>query len=101
MEIRWTEQAADDLLSIRDFIARDSPAFARLTVERLYLAITQLSEFPDLGRVVPERGDPQVRELIKPPYRMVYRRREDVVEILTIHHSARPLPNLSDKESTA
>lgn len=94
MEIRWTEQAVEDLLSIREFIARDSASFARLTVERLYETISKLSEFPDLGRVVPERGDPQIRELIKPPYRMIYRRRTEVVEILTIHHSARPLPEV-------
>lgn len=92
MEIRWTEQAVDDLVSIRDFIARDSRVFARLIVEELCLSVEQLVEFPDSGRVVPERGDPQIRELIRPPYRLIYRRHADAVEILTVIHSARKIP---------
>jgi plasmid stabilization system protein ParE len=91
-EVRWTEQAANDLAAILEFIRRDSPAYARLVVGRLYDAIGKLRDFPDLGRVVPEREQPTLRELILPPYRVVYRRATDLVEILTIFHSARLLP---------
>ena len=91
MRIRWTERAVEDACSIRDYIARDSVSFAHMTVKHIYAAISQLSIFPDLGRIVPELGDPRTRELLKPPYRIVYRRREDTIEILRIHHSARPL----------
>jgi len=91
-DVRWTEQAADDLLAIRDFIARDSAKYAQLVVERLYSAVGQLRDFPDSGRVVPERAQPHLRELIRPPYRIVYRREPDLVEILTIVRSSRLLP---------
>ena len=47
IEVRWTEQAADDLEGIRDFIRRDSPAYAHVVAERLYLAVDQLIAFPD------------------------------------------------------
>jgi addiction module RelE/StbE family toxin len=93
-EIRWTEQAADDLAGIRDFISRDSPAHALATVERLYLAVDQLRAFPDSGRVVPEREEPGLRELIRSPYRIVYRRHAEVIEVLTVFHATRSFPDL-------
>ena len=89
-EVRWTEQAADDLVAINEFIGRDSPAHARGVVERLYFSVDQLRTFPESGRAVPER--PEYRELIRAPYRIVYRRRDDLVEILTVFHATRPFP---------
>ncbi len=71
-EVRWTEQAADDLAAILEFIRRDSPAYAHLVVGRLYGAVGQLRDFPDSGRVVPERAQPTLRELIRPPSGMLY-----------------------------
>ena len=91
-EVRWTETAYEDLAAIRAFIQHDSPAYAELFVTRLYEAVGRLRQFPDSGRMVPERADPSLRELIRPPYRIVYRRHEAAVEVLTIFHSARLLP---------
>ncbi len=73
MEIRWTPQAANDLQSIYDFIARDSPYYARLIVEDILARIDGLERFPLMGRHLPERPRDDIRELIKPPYRIVYR----------------------------
>jgi toxin ParE1/3/4 len=90
--LQWTEQAADDLTGIRDFIARDSPVYAQLIASRLYLSVGYLREFPDMGRVVPERDQSELRELIRLRYRIVYRRSDELIEILTIFHSSRPFP---------
>jgi addiction module RelE/StbE family toxin len=90
--IRWAPQAADDLAAIRDFIARDSPQYARLVCQRIMAKIEQLTSFPLMGRVVPELENPAVRELIVAPYRIVYRVRADVVEVATIFHAARLFP---------
>lgn len=98
-EVRWTEQAADDLAAILEFIRRDSPAYAHLVVGRLYGAVGQLRDFPDSGRVVPERAQPTLRELIRPPYRVVYRRSAELVEILTVFHSASLFPESIRGES--
>jgi plasmid stabilization system protein ParE len=75
IQVRWTPQAAEDLQAIYDFIARDSTVYAQLTVEDILSAIDRLTRFPLLGRRVPERERDALRELIKPPYRIVYRRR--------------------------
>jgi toxin ParE1/3/4 len=90
--IRWSPQAADDLASIRAFIARDSARYATLVVQRIAAAIDLLASSPQMGRVVPEIGDPDVREIIVGAYRIVYRYRRDTVEIITIFHGARLFP---------
>ena len=91
IEVRWTPQAADDLEAIYDFIARDSPHYAQLTAEKILAAIDLLEQFPLMGRQVPESSREDLRELIKPPYRIVYRTGE-VLKILTIFRASRLFP---------
>jgi len=89
--VRWTPQAADDLDAAAEYVARDSPHYASLFVERILDAIDRLEQFPLRGRIVPEKQDPAVRELLVGSYRIVYRHQRDIVEVLTIHHGARLL----------
>ena len=91
-KVRWTPQAADDLEAIYEFIARDSPHYAQTTVEGIMAAIDRLEQFPLLGRHVPETSQADVRELIKPPYRIVYRTGE-IVKILTVFRGSRLFPS--------
>jgi len=88
-EVRWTPQAAEDLESIAEFIAEDSPHYARLFVIDILQAISRLIDFPRSGRIVPELNDPVIREIILGNYRIVYRLRDEIVEILTVYHGAR------------
>ena len=93
-EVRWTDQAVEQLAAIKDFISQDSPAYAQAVVGRLYQSVGQLAQFPDSGRLVPETGRPEIRELVRPPYRIVYRRRPEVIEILLVFRSSLPLPTI-------
>jgi plasmid stabilization system protein ParE len=91
--VRWTRRALDDLDGIRWFIARDSVGSASLVVNRLVAAAERLGSFPELGRVVPEFGRADVRELIRRPYRIVYRLvEEDELHVIAVHHSAQRFP---------
>lgn len=90
-EVRWTPQAADDLESTTEFISQDSPHYARLFATDIIEAVERLVDFPNLGRIVPEKNDPLIREIILGNYRIVYRLRNEIVELLAIHHSARLL----------
>ncbi|MEO6050352.1 MAG: type II toxin-antitoxin system RelE/ParE family toxin [Pyrinomonadaceae bacterium] len=90
-QIRWTPQAADDLDAIADFIALDSSPYANLFVLNVITSIDRLEQFPMLGRVVPEYQNPQIRELLMGNYRIIYRLKEDFVEILTTYQGARLL----------
>lgn len=90
-EVRWTPQAADDLDSIAEFISKDSPHYSSLFVLDVLCAVDRLIQFPKSGRVVPEINDPLVREVILGSYRIIYRLRQDIVEILTVFHGSRLL----------
>jgi plasmid stabilization system protein ParE len=91
-EVRWTLQAEDDLQAIYDFIGRDSPHYAQLVVEDIVAAVDRLERFPLMGRHVPEHPREDLRELIKPPHRIVYRVGE-VIRILTIVRASRLFPS--------
>jgi plasmid stabilization system protein ParE len=92
MHVIWMPQAVSDLEAVKEYIERDSPLYALLVVERLFNAVTQLTQFPESGRVVPELGRPAVRELIRGAYRIVYRVDPDAVRVVTVFHSSRLLP---------
>jgi addiction module RelE/StbE family toxin len=90
--LRWTDQAVEDLRSIRLFIERDSPRYGRLVAERLYDATSQIELFPYSGRMVPELNRKDMRELIVGDYHIVYRVDDEVVFLLTIYRSSRLFP---------
>lgn len=77
VEVKWTPQAAEDLESITEFIAKDSLYYARLFAVDIFEAVNRLIKFSNSGRVVPEFNDPTVRELLLGSYRLVYRFKKD------------------------
>ena len=90
----WSPQALRDIESIRAYIAEDSPRVAELVVGRIIKAVERLRIFPESGRKVPERNDPEIREVIESPYRVVYRVRAGTVEIATVFRASRLFPDL-------
>lgn len=90
-EIKWTPQALDDLDAICLFIARDAPGVARVFADRAFRATDRISDHPKLGRVVPELGLEEIREIILGNYRLIYQLRDNEVQILTVHHGAQLL----------
>jgi toxin ParE1/3/4 len=88
----WSPQAIRDVESIRAFIAHDSTTYADLVTQRVVAAVERLRMFPESGRIVPERQDPEIREVIVAPYRIVYRFRAGVVEIATVFRGSRDFP---------
>ena len=91
VKVTWTDQALDDLDSICLFIARDSIQYAKLFAIRAFEATDRLKLFPKSGRVVPEINREDIREIILVNYRIIYRIITEEVEILTVHHGAKPL----------
>ena len=90
-EVTWSPQAIQDLESIKSYVAHDSPHYAGLLAQKLVAAVDRLAEFPNSGRVVPEFGDPMLREVLWRNYRLVYRLVRSDVEIVTVFHGALPL----------
>lgn len=68
MNVFWTSTAEEHLDAIFNYIAKDSPAYAKRMVDRLTGRSIQIAEYPASGRPVPEYELPQIREVIEGPF---------------------------------
>jgi plasmid stabilization system protein ParE len=95
-KVVWTPLARDDLREIVTYIARDNPEAALRVGEGILGSVEPLGAMPGMGRMVPERRDERIREIVRGNYRIVYRVREDsrTVEIWRVWHGARGTPQL-------
>ena len=75
------------------FIARDSLRYALVLQREAQAAAKSLQQFARRGRVVPERGDERLRELIvSNSYRLIYKLvADDEVHVIAFVHGARDL----------
>ena len=88
-EVIWSPSALQDVHQIAEFISRDSSDQAALFVTRLIEATDRLAELPRSGRVIPEIGDPDCREILYGAYRVMHRVVGDAVWITGVVHGAR------------
>ena len=93
VQIKWVKRALNDLHEIYEFIALDSPKYAQIQVENIQNSVSNLSEFPALGRKVPEFPDLDYREILVGNYRIIYRVEEkrNQAFILAVVHGRRLL----------
>ena len=89
MKVRWTQTARDDLKAVWDFISRDSIFYANKFTDELLRATDVLEIFPEFGRIVPEIGDANTREIIYGSYRIMYLVGDGNVFVTQIVHGAR------------
>ena len=95
-ELTWSSTARLDLVDLRETIADADPEAADRFVRRLFQAVERLVDFPESGRVVPEFNDPEIREVIRRPCRIVYRIRkgDQQIQIVRVWHAARGTPDV-------
>lgn len=89
MRVRWTDKARAHLRAIHDYIARDSKHYAKVMVDRITTRTKALGKFPGIGHSIPEIDSFEIRQVLEGPYRIVYRVRDNKVEIAAVIHSAR------------
>ena len=82
--VLWAGPALRELEEALDYIAEDNPEAAERLGRKLHAVVGRLAEFPDSGRVVPELGDPLLREVIHEPFRVIYERGVDGVRVLAV-----------------
>jgi addiction module RelE/StbE family toxin len=95
-QIAWSPRALRDLESIREYTAQDSHLYAELVVQRIVASVERLSTFPQSGRVVPGVGQKHIREVIRPPFRIVYRVGESEIGIVTVFRATRLLRDVPE-----
>lgn len=87
----WSPRAIDDIEKIATYIALDSESYAASVVRTILEKAKKLSEFPFIGRVVPEFGDDTIREIFAYSYRIVYRVEAGEITITAVIHGKRLL----------
>ncbi len=93
MNIVWSPEAIQDLISLRAYIAENDPAAARRTVLRVVEDVEELLPGnPHIGRA---GRVPGTRELVVPrtPYIVPYRVVRGVIQVLRGYHGARRWPD--------
>jgi toxin ParE1/3/4 len=96
-KIVWTNVAENDLKKIIYFISIGSPQNALKKFKSIKQKVSNLYAFPERGRIVPElqdQGISQYRELIIPPWRLMYRIDERKIYILSVIDSRRNVEDI-------
>jgi plasmid stabilization system protein ParE len=92
MKVTWSNRALKSLASIHGHIEKDSESAAHQTIDRILKRGDTLAAFPQLGRMVERYNRPNIRELIEPPYRIIYRIQKNEIQIIDVFHSAQLPP---------
>ena len=95
--VKWSIPAKNDLKQIHDYIAKDSKYYAQNVVREIVTKTETLIDFPEIGRVVPEISDQNIRELIVYSYRLIYEISESGIEIIAIIHGRRDFNSAWDE----
>lgn len=91
MRIRWTKPAANALLAIQEYIARENPRAAFEVVQHIRVAVEQLGDHPRMGPEGRVRG---TYELVihGKPYVVPYRIKKGEIQVLSLYHTSRKWP---------
>ena len=85
VSIRFAESAIADFEAIGDWYADQGACnVGDQMIQQVITRIEALGDHPAMGRIVPEFGQPSLRELIQPPFRIVYRNEPHVVRVVRV-----------------
>ena len=95
-QVALSPTARRDLRDIVRYISLDSPERAVTFGQFLLTQAKKLSQFPQMGRMVPEIGEPVIREIVVRSYRVIYRVDDGDcrIEIVRFWHGARGTPEV-------
>ena len=96
-KINWANVAEHDLIEIIEYIPIDSPADALKILQKIKKMASSLYSLPERGRVVPELQDQGIltyREIVIPPWKIIYRISDDEVYVLTVLDARRNVEDI-------
>ena len=94
--LAFSPSARRDLRDIVSYISLDAPLRAVAFGQFLINSVRTLGEFPETGRIVPEIGDPSIREVVVRNYRVIYRvdHARQRVDVVRFWHAPRGKPEI-------
>lgn len=91
MRVVWSPLALERLEEIARVIAADRPVAAERWVRAVFARTAQLRAYPESGRMVSELNRPEIRQILHPPYRLIYRIEAKRILVLTVRHGREEL----------
>lgn len=92
MRLELAQSALSDLLTIKAwYLEQGVPHIGQRFVTDILAAAQRLTAQPDSGRMVPEFNQANIREIILPPFRVVYLREADCISLIRVWRSERQL----------
>lgn len=90
--IEFAESAVGDLEDVLAWYAEQQVSdVGKRLVREIVTQVERLADFPESGRIVPEFGLTKLREIIYPPFRIVYRVDAARIWIIRVWRSERLL----------
>ena len=96
--VHWSVRVQASLDALAEYVALTSRQYAARITTRFYEASLPLSDFPRMGRVLPELGRDNIRELIVGNHRMIYMIDGDDVVVVALELASRDLLRLISDE---
>lgn len=95
-KVSLSPSARQDIQSIVRYISLDSPKRGLEFGQLLIAKANSIGDHPNIGRIVPEIGDPDIREIIVRAYRVIYRinHQAEKIQIIRFWHGKRGVPDL-------
>ena len=90
-KITWSSEATEDIDAIAEYISRDSTSYSSAFVQEVLEVGASLDKLSERGRIVPELGYPNIRELFVKGYRLLYKVEKDRIVILGLVHGKREI----------
>jgi len=87
--IVWSMPAREDLRLIHQYISHDSERYAKRVVSDIAEKVQNLIQLPQLGHVVPEIGEENVREIGMYSWRIMYEIIGDTLVVHGVFHKRR------------
>ena len=92
MKVSLSNSSLEDLENIKEYYLNlGVPEVGENFVIAIFEHIETLTDHPDIGRTVPEFNEEYIRELIHPPFRIVYLRGQVSIQIVRVWRSERLL----------
>ena len=98
MKLLIAVSALNDLLDIKIYYQEQGVEhIGDKWVAEIIAHLDILIEHPEIGRIVPEFAEPNIRELIHPPFRVVYWLDNPIIHVIRVWRSERllQLPDLN------
>ncbi len=96
-KVVWAQTAENDLLKILEYIFQSSPINALKILKKVKQQVAGLYFSPERCRIVPElyeHGITQYREMIIPPWRIMYRIQDASVYVLSVLDSRQNIEDI-------